>query len=166
MSQKTPAHMAQHDLGNWEMVTGTYFPISQKTPAQMGQHFLGNWEIGKWLQVHISHFPNFRTFWEIGNLGNWEMSTGTYFPISQILPAHGQAPFWEIVKLVKVCTSPFPKRHQPICPSTIWEIWQLVEVYISQSPNFPKNPSPDGPALFGKLGNWEPLTLNSCYLTP
>ena len=59
ISRKISAHLAQHDLGNWEMVPGTYFPISQRTPAQMAQPNLGNWEIGKWLEVQISQFPNF-----------------------------------------------------------------------------------------------------------
>ena len=50
---------SQHDLGNWEMVTGTYFPISQlpKSPAQMGQHDLGNWEIAGGTDFPISQFP-------------------------------------------------------------------------------------------------------------
>ena len=36
-----------------------------------------------------------------------------------------------------------------------WEIWKWLEVQISQFPNFPKDPSPSGLALFGKLGSWE-----------
>ena len=73
-----------------------------------------------------------------GKFGNLEICRGMYFPTSQ-----------------------FPKRSQPIWLSTIWEIGKIgksVEVCTSQFPNFPNNPSPDGPALFGKLGNWEMIT--------
>ena len=47
ISQKISAHLAQHDLGIWEMVTSIYFPISKIIPAQMAQPYLGNLEIGK-----------------------------------------------------------------------------------------------------------------------
>ena len=87
ISQKTPAYLAQHYLGNWEIGNGyryifPNFPISRKTPAQMGQHDLGSWEIWKWLEVHISQFPQFpkrpqpiwpSTIWEIGKLGTLDL---------------------------------------------------------------------------------------------
>ena len=36
-------------LGNWEVCTCNYFPISQKVLAHLGWGLLGNWEIGKWI---------------------------------------------------------------------------------------------------------------------
>ena len=134
----------------------------------MGPHDLRNWEFGKWLEVHISQFPNFpkdpspsgsALFGKLGNgyryilptfpisqktpaqmgqhdLGNWEMAGGTDFPISQKIPANLTQHYlgnWEIGKSVEVCTSQFP--------------------------NFPNNPRPDGPALFGKLGSLNPKLM-------
>ena len=83
-SQKTPTHMARHDLGNWEMARGTYFPISQIIPAQMAQHHLGNWEVGKLVEVCTSQFPKKKKPAHLAQhyLGNWEIGRGIYFPIS------------------------------------------------------------------------------------
>ena len=87
-SQKTPAQMAQHDLGNWEMVTGTYFPISPKDTSPDGPA-------------------------RFGKLGNWEMAGGTDFPISQF-PKRSQpiwlSTIWEIGKWLQVHTSQFPQK--------------------------------------------------------
>ena len=140
------------------------FPLSRKTPAQMGQHELGNWEIGKWLEVQISQFPKrsqpiwLSTIWEIGKFGNGWRYRFPNFPSSQKTPAQmGQHDLrnWEIGKWLEVQISQFPKRSQPIWLSTIWEIGKWLQVHTSQFLNFPNNPSPDGPARFGKLGNWE-----------
>ena len=138
ISQKISAQMGQHDLDNWEMAGGTDFPISQFPKRPQPRWASTIWEIGKWLEVQISQFPNFPKDLSpsgsarFGKWGNWEMAGGTDFPISQKNPAHlaqHDLGNWEIGKSVEVCTSQFP--------------------------NFPNNPSPDGPALFGKLGNRE-----------
>ena len=168
VSQKTPAHMAQHDLGNWEMASGTYFPISQMTPAHLALYYLGNWEMVTGTYFPISQFPKrpqpiwLSTIWEIGK---WEMATGTLyilpnFPTSQKISAHLAQHYlghWEIGKWLQVHTSQFPKRSQPRWPSTIWELGKSVEVYTSQ---FPKKV----PAQMAQnyLGNWELST--SCNL--
>ena len=137
-------------VSNGLVVTGVLVLASQivfvsKVPkclesAEM-QGGMGNWEIGKSVEVCTSRFPNFpkdiSPFGSalFGKLGNWEICRGMYFPISQ-----------------------FPKRYQPIWLSTIWEIWKSVEVCTSQFPNFPKDLSPSGSALLGKVGNWEMIT--------
>ena len=176
ISQKTPAHLAQHYLGNWEMITGTHFPISQFPKRHQPRSASTIWESGKLGNGLRYRFPNFPISQKISAhlaqhyLRNWDMITGTHFPISQ-----------------------FPKRHQPRSASTIWESGKLgnglryrfpnfpisqkisahlaqhylgnleigkwLEVQISQFPNFPNNPSPDGPALFGKLGSLNPKLM-------
>ena len=172
ISQRISAHLAQHDLGNWEIgkclqVRTSQFPnfpkdTSPDGPARFGK--LGNWEMLTGTDFQISQFPKrsqpiwLSTIWEIGklgngyryilpnfpisqktqaqmgqhDLGNWEMLTGTYFPISQKISAH-------------------LAQHD----LGNWEIRKWLQVHTSQFPNFPKDTSPDGPARFGKLGNWE-----------
>ena len=149
------------------MSGGTDFPISQFPKRSQPIWLSTIWEIGKLGNGWRYRFPNFPKDpspsgpARFGKLGNWEMSGGTDFPISQ-----------------------FPKRSQPIWLSTIWEIGKLGNGWRYRFPNFPisqkisahlaqhdlgnwevcrgmyfpislNNPSPDGPALFGKLGNWE-----------
>ena len=63
---------------------------------------------------------------------------------------------WEIGKSIEIYISQFPKRSQPIWFSTISEIGKLGNDYRYIFPNFPNNPSPDGPALFRKLGSLNP----------
>ena len=76
-------------LGNGYRYILPNFQISQKTPAQMGQHDLGNWEIGKLGNGLRYRFPNFPKDLSpsgsarFGKLGNWEICRGMYFPISQ-----------------------------------------------------------------------------------
>ena len=135
ISQMTPAHLTHYYLG----VTGTYFPISQIIPAQMAQHHKGNWELGNGYRYILPNFPiSQKTPAQMGQhyLGKLGMSTGTYFPTSQ-----------------------FPKRSQPIWLSTIWETGKLGNEYRYILPNLPNNPSPDGPALFGKLGTLNPRLM-------
>ena len=81
-------------LGNgWRYILPN-FPISQKTPAQMGQHDLGNWEIAGGTDFPISQFPKrsqpiwLSTIWEIGKLGNLSRYVLPNFPISQKISAH------------------------------------------------------------------------------
>ena len=96
ISQKTPAQMGQHFLGNWEMSTGTCFPISQFPKRSQPIWLSTIWEIGKLgneyrYQVHLPNFPiSQKTRAQMAQhyLGNWEMSTGTCFPISQKISAH------------------------------------------------------------------------------
>ena len=98
----------------------------------------GGWEIGKLEKIYRYVLPNFPTVLSpsgsalFGKLGNWEMITGTYFPISQ-----------------------FPKRPQPRWASTIWEIGKLGNGLRYILPNFPI--SQKTPAQMGQhdLGNWE-----------
>ena len=145
-------------------------PNFPKDPSPSGLALF--WKIGKWkwLEVHISQFPKRRqpiwlsTIWEV-----WKQAKDTDFPVSQMIPA---------------------QMTQDYLGN--WEIGKWLEVQISQFPNFPDGPSPDGSGLFGKLGNWEmaggtyfpisqktpaqmaqhylgnwePLTLNSCSLNP
>ena len=123
-------------LGNWDMARGTDFQISQFPTRPQPRWLSTIWEIGKWLQVHTSKLSNFPEDpspdgpARFGKLGNWEMAGGTDFQISK-----------------------FPKRPQLIWLSTIWEIGKWLQVHTSKFPNFPKDPSPDGLARFGKLGN-------------
>ena len=122
ISQMTPAHLTHYCVGNLDMVTGTNFPISQKISAHLAQHI---WEIGKLGNEYRYILPNFpKDLSPHHDLGNWEMSTGTYFPISQ-----------------------FPKRSQP-SP----RFGKLGNEYRYILPNFPKDLSPSGSA---HLGNWE-----------
>ena len=87
------------------------------TPAHLAQHYVGNWEIGKLIQVHTSQFSTFShdsstsgsaLFGKLGSgysyilpnfpqgrspdgsalfgkLGNWEMVKATYFKISEVV---------------------------------------------------------------------------------
>ena len=132
--------MAQHDLGNWEMAKGTYFPISQMTPAHLAHYYYGNLETG---YRHI--LPNFpkdpspaRWASTFGKLENDYRYIFPNFAISQL-----------------------PKKSQPIWLSIILGIRKLGNGYRNILPNFPnsqKKLSPSGSALFGKLGNWEMST--------
>ena len=99
ISQKNPAHLAQHYLGNWEMVTGTYFPISKFPKRPQPRWASTIWEIGKLGNGLRYRFPNFPISQKISahlaqhDLGNWEICRGMYFPISQIIPAQMAQPY-------------------------------------------------------------------------
>ena len=161
--------------GKWLEVHISQFPnrpqpiwlSTQMIPAQMAQDYFGNWEIGKWLEVQISQINNFpkdpspsrsALFGKMGNgyryiLPNspfpkrpqpvwlsivceiWKQAKDTDFPISQMIPAQMAQDYFGN-----------------------WEIGKWLEVQISQFNNFPKDPSPSGSALFGKLGNGEVVT--------
>ena len=164
ISQKISAHLAQHDLGNWEMVTGTYFPISQFPKRPQPRWDSTIWEIGKLGNGWRYRFPNFPISQKISahlaqhDLGNWEMVTGTYFPISQVpkdTSPDGPARFGKLGNLemaggTDFPISQFPKRSQPIWLSTIWEIGKWLQVHTSQFPQ-------KTPAQMGQhdSGNWE-----------
>ena len=133
-----------------------------KDTSPSGLALFGKLGNGKWLEVQISQFRNFPKDLSpsgsalFGKLGSGYRYILPNFPISQKTPAQmGQHDWgnWEIGIWPELQISQFPKRSQPIWLSTIWEIGKSVEVHTSQFPNFPNNPSPDGPALFGKLGN-------------
>ena len=121
ISQMPPVHVAKHNLGNWEMARGTYFPISQfpKRPQP------------RWAS----------TIWEIGKLGNGYRYIFPNFPNDPAHLAQHYLGNWEIGKWLQVHMSQFPKRPQPIWLSTIWGIGKWLEVHTSQFPNFPKDPS-------------------------
>ena len=146
-------------------------------------------------QISPNLFPNFPKDLSpsgsalFGKLGNWEMSAGTYFPISQKISAH-------LAQQMSAGTyfpiSQFPKRSQPIWLSIIWEIGKLGSEYMYMFPNFPISQKISAhlaqhylgnwevstgtyfpisqiiPAQMAQhyVGNWEPLTLNSCNLNP
>ena len=154
------------EIGKWELARGTDFPISQKTPVHLAQHQAKDIDFPISQKIPAHMAQNYLGHWEIGK---WLEARGTDFPISQKTPAQmGQN---DLGKLGN---------------------WEMV---TSRFPNFPKDPSPDGPARFGNLGNgwryifpnfpiskkktqprwpstiweiwnFEPLTLNSRSLNP
>ena len=86
--------------------------------GHLGWDYFGNLEIGKRVPVLISQFPNFPNsngpdgLKSSGKLGNWEVCTCDYFPISQKVLAHlgwGLLGNWEIGKYVPATISKFPK---------------------------------------------------------
>ena len=90
-------------LGNLYLQPFPNFP--KKISAHLAQHDLGNWEIGKWVQVHTSQFPKrsqpiwLSTIWEIWKLGNGYRYILPNFPISQKTPARwASTTIWEIGK--------------------------------------------------------------------
>ena len=164
------------------------FPISQNTPAHLAEHYLGNWEIGKWLEVHFPNFPTKQPIWlsTIWEIGTWLQVHTFQFPNfpkdpspsglalfgklgkRYIFPNFPKSPAqmgqhdlgnWEIGKWLEVHISQFPNFPKKT-PAQMgqhdlrnWEIGKWLEVHIFQFPNFPKDTSPDGPARFEKLGN-------------
>ena len=95
------------EIGKWLQVHTSQFPNFPNDPSPSGLALFGKLRNGKWLEVHTSQFPNFPKDLSpsgsalFGKFGNWEMITGTYFPISQIIPAQmGQHDLgnWEIAK--------------------------------------------------------------------
>ena len=145
---KRHAQTGQHLLGNWKMVTGTYFP--SQFPKRFQPIWLSAiWEIGKLGNEYMYILPNFpisqfpkrsqpiwlSTIWEIGKLGNEYRYILPNFPISQMIPAQ------------------MAQHHLGT-----WEIGRGMYFLISQ-----KTPAQMGQHF---LGNWEPLPLNSCNLNP
>ena len=165
ISQKTPAHLAWHYLGNWEMGNGLRyrFPNFPKDPSPSGLALFG--KLGNGYRYILPNFPiSQKTPAQMGQhyLGNWEMIAGTYFPISQKTPAQmGQHDLenWEIGKWLEVQISQFPNFPKDLSPSGSALFGKLGNDCRYRFPNFPKDPSPDGPARFGKLGNGHRHTL-------
>ena len=138
------------------------FPISQKISAHLAQHDLGNWEIGKYIPLQISQFPNFPNRAEpdglrsFGKLGNWEICTlqPFPFPISQIvlsqmgwLRSFRKLGNWEVHT-----STDFPISQWA---EIFWDTGKLGNLYLQPFPNFPI--SQKTPAQMGQhdLGNWE-----------
>ena len=163
ISQKISAHLAQHYLGNWEICRGTYFPISQFPKRHQPRWASTIWEIGKLGNGLRYRFPDFPISQKISAhlaqhyLGNWEVVTGTYFPISQF-PKRSQprwaSTIWEITGTY-FPISQFPKRHQPRWASTIGEIGKLGYGLRYRFPNFPISQKISAHLAQHYLGNWE-----------
>ena len=165
ISKMTPTHMAQHDLGNWEIGNWLGVLVSQMTPA----HVAALGKFGSLLKIHISQFPSFPNDRSpsgalLGKLGNGYRYILPNFPFSM-----------------------FPKDHSPDGPALFGKLENGYRYILL---NIPRDPSPDGPAQFEKLGNsyryifpnfpisqktpaqmsqhylgnWEPSTLNLCSL--
>ena len=132
----------QHDLGNWEIgkwpeVHISQFPSFPNDPSPCGPVLFG--KFGNGLEIHISQFlisQMIPAHLAQHYLGNWEMVTSTYFPISQFptkKSPNGSA-----------LSGKLGNRYRYILPN--FPISQNGYRYIL--PN--KKNSPNGPALFGK----------------
>ena len=73
--------------------------------------------------------------------------------VSKVPKCRGAMGNWEIGKTVEACTSQFPNFPKDLSPSGSALFGKLGNYYRYILPNFSNNPSPDGQALFGKSGN-------------